>query len=209
MNLTSLYTWRFFSSLLNTHCAFCWTRQHFLLPSLELWHYLVLPLSACCHPCLWQEIAPKVASFLLYFCVWDRTSLCWSAMPFYCMLVLHFILQSYLCILFSFILYIKKKNYDLVSSLLLWQNHSDMIQSSMGEESVCFCFQVTAHHCRKSKSGTCSGNHGGTAWSFEGWCLYSLDSDAQGTVPHTGLGPSIPINNQDNLPQTWPWTNPM
>lgn len=120
--------------------------------------------------------------------------------------LLHVSFTLYLAIIFmhSLFIYSMKKNYDRVSSLLLWQNHSDMIQSNMGEESVYFCFQVTAHHCGKSKSGTCSGNHGGTAWPFEGWCFYSLDSDAQGTVSHTGLGPSTPINNQDSLPQTYP-----
>lgn len=60
--------------------------------------------SACCCPRLWQKVAPKHASFLLHFCVGDSTSLCWPAMPSYCLLVLHFTLQSYLYILFSFIL---------------------------------------------------------------------------------------------------------
>lgn len=120
------------------------------------------------------------------------------------LLPVSFTLHVAIIFIHSLFLYSIKKIYDLVSSLLLWQNHSGIIQSNIGEERVYFCFQVTVHHWGKSKAGTCRANHGGTARPFKGWCLYSLDSDAQGTVPHTGLGPSTPINNQDNLPQTYP-----
>lgn len=166
--------------------------------------------SALCCPRLWQKMAPKQASFLLHFCVGDRTSLCLRqnltmlacdafSLPdsFTLHVAIIFIHSLFLCS-------IKKKIYDLVSSLLLWQNHSGMIQSNVGEERVYFCFQVTVHHWGKSKAGTCRADHGGTARPFKGWCLDSLDSDALVTVPRTRVGPFTPINNQDNLPQTYP-----